>query len=153
VIGWSPRFLYGLALGACFCILGLTLLTATIEWAMAARKKAAAVIGYIARLLIYFGVLYLAAKGGLVCLAGGGIGLLLPIAALLLSQTALPKILKLLGKEPAEEEHFVLDRSSRFFEKEPNISIYKHGRVYATYRHYPRYKRIPVSHEERRKTS
>ena len=142
LIGWNPLFVYGLALGACFSLLGLYLLSATIERAMAAGKRSAVVIGYIARLLIYGGVLYLAAKTGAICLLGCAIGLLIPIASLLLSQTLLPKILKAFGKEPAETEHFVLDRSSRFFEKDPAISVCRRGRVYSTYRHYPRYKKV-----------
>jgi len=140
--GFRPLFAYGLALGVCFSLLGLHLLSATIERAMAAGKRGAVVIGYIARLLIYGGVLTLAARTGAVCLLGCAVGLLLPIFSLLLSQTVLPRILKAFGKEPAETEHFVLDRSSRFFEKDPALSVCRRGRVYSTYRHYPRYKKV-----------
>lgn len=67
VIGWSPLFAYGLALGTCIAVLNHNLLVISSKKVLEmGRGVSLALLGYILRLAIYGGAFYLSYKAGTV---------------------------------------------------------------------------------------
>ena len=73
-IGWSPRFLYGLALGTLVSIGNFSLLTATSKLALLTKKAMLInMFGYLVRLAVYCGTFLISYRLG----TAPGIGTLL----------------------------------------------------------------------------
>lgn len=150
LIGPDILFPYGLALGLAVSVIGLRLLAATIEAVTCSRGARGGTSGYIIRILLYALALCLGARTGVLAFAGCAIGLLIPKAALVFGQLAMPAIRKALGKEEPVTEHFVpvTDNTSRIFVKSQGMSTYRGGRSFFTYRHFKQYKLVQVSADE-----
>ena len=144
LIGFSSIFLYGLVLGLAVAIIGVHLLASTIEAAAGNRRIKTVSLGLLIRIMLYALSLYLCARTGMYAVFGCMAGLLLPKAALIFGQLAMPKIRKAMGKEEPEAGHFVEvpDPGSRLFVKTYSIVISKDGRDYVTHRHFKRYKYV-----------
>ncbi|GHU63955.1 hypothetical protein AGMMS49983_08650 [Clostridia bacterium] len=144
VIGPGVVFPYGLVLGLATGIIAMRLLASSLETVTKTRRAGAVTSGYVVRILLYALALYLCARTGGVAFAGCAIGLLLPKAALTVSQLVTPKIRRALGKEEPETEHFVLvaDPRGRLFVKTQGMMKDRGGRTYLTYRRFKHYKLV-----------
>ena len=134
VLGPNIPFLYGLALGTCIAVIALFIISRTVEMAADSGSRSPVIFGFVIRVLLYGGVLYLAAGTSVFSLAGAAIGLLLPHIALYVMHGLVPVIRRKIKREP--EPVYVADTSSNLFIKEPWIVLYKNNRTYMTYRHY-----------------
>ncbi|MDR0875953.1 MAG: hypothetical protein LBN12_07085 [Clostridiales Family XIII bacterium] len=150
IIGPGAAFPYGLVLGLAVAIIGIRLLSATLEAAAQARRPVAVTLGYLVRILLYAFALYLCARTGAAAFFGCVAGLLLPKAALAVSQLVTPKVRRALGKEEPETEHFVAvaDPQGRLFVKTQGMMKDRGGRTYVTYRHFKHYKLVYGSADE-----
>jgi hypothetical protein len=144
LIGPGTAFPYGLVLGLAISIIGIRLLSATLDAAAQARRPVAVTLGYLVRILLYAFALYLCARTGMAAFFGCVAGLLLPKAALAVSQLLTPKVRRALGREEPETEHFVAvtDPASRLFVKTQGMMKDRGGRTYVTYRHFKHYKLV-----------
>ncbi|MDR1796118.1 MAG: hypothetical protein LBR44_01530 [Clostridiales Family XIII bacterium] len=146
-LGVNALFPYGLALGTAVALICMHLLAVSIEQAMRARRRGAVITGYILRIVLYGGALFLAFRTSDVAGLGCVVGLLLPRLMLPVQLFAVPKVLSLAGKRPQESFRYEAYTKSRMFEKEPRIVLYKRGRAYMTHRHFVKYRRVPQGPE------
>jgi len=134
VIGPNILFPYGLAIGACASIIALNIISFTVERAAESGKRKPVIFGFIIRVLLYGGVLYLAVSTSVLSFFGAAIGLLLPHIAMYIMFGLVPAVRRRLRKEPAPA--WVADTRSMMFVKEPYLTKYNKGRTYLTHRHY-----------------
>jgi len=123
-----------LAVGACAAIIALNIISFSVERAAEKRKKNPVIIGFITRVLLYGGALYLAVSTSRMSLFGAAVGMALPHAALYIMHVLVPAVRKKAGKEPASV--WVTDTRSLLFISEPHIVVENNGRTYLTHRHY-----------------
>ena len=134
VLGPNLLFSYGLAIGACAAIIALNIISFTVTQAAQSGKKKPVITGFIIRILLYGGALYLAASTATLSLVGAAIGLILPRVALHVMYGIAPAIKRRIRKEPAPI--WASDTSSMMFVKEPYFTSFNKGRTYLTHRHY-----------------
>ena len=127
-------FTYGLAIGACASIVALNIIIFSIDRAAESSKKTPVVFGYIIRVLLYGGALYLAVSTASISFIGAAIGLLLPHAALYIMYGLVPAVRKKALKEP--ETVWAADTRSMLFVSEPHLVMYSNGKTYLTHKHY-----------------
>ena len=142
-IGPNILFPYGLAVGACVAIVNLNLISATIERAVESGRKSPVIIGFIVRVLLYGGALWLAATTSLFSGLGAAIGILIPHIVLYARHALIPALKRKLDKEPPSI--YVVDTRSNMFVKEPWLvrdGKARDGKVrtYLTHRHYRKVK-------------
>jgi len=123
-----------LAVGACASIIALNIISFTVGRAAVSGKRNPVIIGFIIRVLLYGGALYLAVSTSVLSLFGAAIGLLLPRVCLYIMHGLLPVIVKAVRKEP--ESVWAIDTRSMLFVKEPHLVKLNKGKTYLTHRHY-----------------
>ena len=136
--GPNLLFPYGLAIGACAAIIALNIIGFTIDRAAVSGKKKPVVFGFIVRVFLYGGALYLAVSTAGLSFIGAAIGLLLPHAALYIMYGLVPAIKKKAGK--AEAAFWVADTRSLIFVSEPHLVLHNNGKTYLTHKHYRKIK-------------
>jgi len=136
VLGPNILFPYGLAIGACAAIISLYIISRTIEQAAESRRRSPVIFGFIIRVLLYGGALYLAVSTSPVSLAGAAIGLLLPHISLYIMYGLVPAVRRKRQGRTAPEARWIPDTRSRLFIKDPWLVRYQRGRAFVTYRHY-----------------
>jgi len=132
--GPNLLFSYGLAVGACAAIIALNIISFSVERAAEKRRKNPVIFGFIIRVLLYGGALYLAVSTSRLSLFGAAIGMILPHAALYIMCVLVPAIRKKVKKEP--EAMWITDTRSLLFLSEPHIVMESNGRTYLTHKHY-----------------
>lgn len=147
-LGLNVIFPYGLALGTAVALVGMHVLAATIEGAARSGRKAPLIVGYVLRIVLYGGALYIAFKTGTAAGVGAAAGLLLPRVMLPIQQLLVPKLLVLLGKAPKTQHYYKKETSGRRFEKTPRMVLYRRGRAYLTHRRFPVYRLVEVEVEK-----
>ncbi len=139
MIGPGILFPYGLAIGACISIVNLSVISVSIDRAIAKGKEGPVIIGFIVRILLYAGAVVVPARTSGISAVGAVVGLLLPHIVLYVKYGLIPWIRRKTGKEP--ETVYAVDTRSRMFIKEPWMIRYSKGRTYLTHR---RYKKIRI---------
>ena len=145
IIGPNILFTYGLAIGACAAIIALYIISISINRAAETGNKKSVTFGFVIRILLYGGALFLAVRTSDISFAGAAIGLLVPHVALYIMYGLLPAARRKLGKEPPTV--YVTDTSSMVFVKEPFFVSYNKSRAYLTHRHY-RKKRVVLEEQK-----
>jgi len=133
-LGLNIVFPYGLAIGVCAAVINLSIISTSIEKAVAVNKRAPVIIGFVVRVLLYAGALLLAINASTISCLGAAIGMLLPRVVMYIRYAIRPAIRKWLGREP--KAVYVTDTSSLMFIKEPSIVRHAGGKAYMTHRHY-----------------
>ena len=134
VIGPNLLFSYGLAIGACAAIIALNIIAVSIDRAAERGKRKPVIFGYIVRVLLYGGALFLSVRTSGLSFAGAAIGLLLPHAAIYVMYGLVPSVRKRFSKDPPEV--WVADNRSLLFVSEPHLILQSNGKTYLTHRHY-----------------
>ena len=146
VTGFSILFPYGMALGVCVSIVNLSVISSSIDRAVASGKKAPVIIGFLVRILLYAGAFWLAVSTGGLSALGAAIGFLLPRLILQIIYGTAPWLKQKIGREP--KPVYKTDTRSNIFDKEPRFVRYNRGRAYMTHRHF---RKVRVVGEEKNK--
>ena len=133
-IGPNIFFSYGLAIGACAAVIALNIIGLSIDRAAERGKKKPVIFGYILRVLLYGGALFLAVNTSFLSFTGAALGLLLPHAALYVMFGLVPAIRKKVKGEP--QPVWTADTRSLLFVSEPHLVLHNNGRTYLTHKHY-----------------
>ena len=144
VLGPGVLFPYGLAIGVCAAVINLSVLSASIDRAVASGRKGPVAVGLIVRILLYCGAFLLAVRTDGVSGLGAAVGFLLPRLVMYVRYALLPWLRRRTGREPAAV--YIADTRSNVFVKEPRFVRYNKGRAFVTHRHF---KKIRVPAESR----
>lgn len=151
VFGPGILFPYGLAVGVCVSLVNLSVISSSIERAVARGKKAPVIIGFFIRLVLYAGAFWFAVRTGGVSGLGAAVGFLLPRATLHIRYGFLPWLRQKTGKEA--KPVYITDTRCNIFDKEPRFVIYNKGRSYLTHRHFRKIRVAPEEADEQKRTA
>ena len=140
VFGPNILFPYGIALGVCASLVNLSVISSSIDRAVASGRKAPVIIGFLIRIVLYGAAFFLAVRTGGISGLGAAIGFLLPRLCLHIHYGFLPWFRQKTGREP--KPVYKTDTSVNIFDKEPRFLMYNNGRAYLTHRHYRKVKDV-----------